>query len=93
MAHLMKTVLVGDDNDLNNQFRELYGKGFNSKYMMTIGADYALFEKVIEGKTFKFQIWGLKGQERFGAVRSVYYLGTLGAILIFNVKSDEKDDD
>lgn len=90
MTFLMKIVLAGDGGVGKTAIRERYlGRGFQSKYMMTIGADFALKESVITGRSIKFQIWDLAGQQRFGAVRSVYYLGCLGALLLFDVTRRE----
>ncbi|MHA2364982.1 MAG: GTP-binding protein [Candidatus Hodarchaeales archaeon] len=90
MTFLMKIVLTGDGGVGKTAIRERYlGRGFQSKYMMTIGADFALKEAVIDGRSIKFQIWDLAGQQRFGAVRSVYYLGCLGALLLFDVTRRE----
>lgn len=86
MSFLMKIVLAGDGAVGKTAIRERYlGKGFRSNYMMTIGADFALKETNIREKNIKFQIWDLAGQPRFGAVRSVYYYGCLGALLLFDV--------
>ena len=86
----MKITLMGDGAVGKTALRERYlGKGFSSKYMMTIGADFALKETEIGGRPLKFQIWDLAGQPRFGAVRSVYYLGCLGGLLLFDVTRPE----
>ncbi|MFW9997854.1 MAG: GTP-binding protein [Candidatus Odinarchaeota archaeon] len=87
---LMKIVLAGDGAVGKTALRERYlGKGFQAKYLMTIGADFALKEATIDGRELKFQIWDLAGQQRFSAVRSVYYLGCLGALLLFDVTRPE----
>lgn len=80
---LMKICLVGDKSKTILRERFL-GRGFQSKYMMTIGADFALRRMEIDGHLFKFQIWDLAGQNRFRAVRSIYYLGTLGVVFVFD---------
>ena len=86
MSFLMKIVLAGDGAVGKTALRERYlGKGFSSNYMMTIGADFALKEATIREKNIKFQIWDHAGQPRFGTVRSVYYYGCLGALLLFDV--------
>ena len=86
MSFLMKIVLAGDGAVGKTALRERYlGKGFSSNYMMTIGADFALKEATIREKSIKFQIFDLAGQPRFGTVRSVYYYGCLGALLVFDV--------
>ena len=90
MVFLMKIVLMGDGAVGKTALRERYlGKGFQSTYMMTIGADFAIKEQEITGKMVKFQIWDLAGQTRFGAVRSVYYLGCLGGLLLYDVTRPE----
>ncbi|MHA2274635.1 MAG: GTP-binding protein, partial [Candidatus Kariarchaeaceae archaeon] len=82
----MKIVLAGDGAVGKTALRHRYlGEGFQSKYMMTIGADFALKEVTIDGKAIKFQIWDLAGQQRFEVVRSVYYAGCLGALLLFDI--------
>ena len=86
----MKIVLAGDGGVGKTALRERYlGRGFQSKYMMTIGADFALKEAAVDTRSIKFQIWDLAGQQRFNAVRSVYYLGCLGALLMFDVTRKE----
>ncbi|MHA2335762.1 MAG: GTP-binding protein [Candidatus Hodarchaeales archaeon] len=87
---LMKIVLTGDPGVGKTEFREKFlGRGFQSKYMMTIGADFALQSMVIDERPIKFQIWDLASQQRFSAGRSVYYLGALGGIVLFDVTKKE----
>jgi len=93
LTHLMKTVVCGDENVGKDEFFDVYcGEKFQSKYMMTIGAKFRLKEARVDGKAIKFQIWNLATRQRFGAVRSVYYLGALGAILVFDVNQRESFD-
>lgn len=90
MGILAKIVIMGDGavgkTSLRNSFM---GEKFTSNYQMTIGADFALKEHplTVDRKSYdmKFQIWDLAGQQRFQEVRSVYYQGTVGAILVFDV--------
>ncbi|MHA2297039.1 MAG: Rab family GTPase [Candidatus Hodarchaeales archaeon] len=83
---LLKMVLAGDGAVGKTSLRERYlGRGFKSQYLETIGADFALKTENLGKKTVKFQIWDLAGQQRFEAVRSVYYNGALGALLVFDL--------
>ncbi|MHA2362799.1 MAG: Rab family GTPase [Candidatus Hodarchaeales archaeon] len=85
---LIKVCLLGDDS--KTELREKYlGRGFQSNYMTTIGADFCLQEIEVDGEVLKFQIWDLKGQQRFRTVRSVYYIGSLGAIFVFDLLNRE----
>jgi small GTP-binding protein len=83
---VLKIVLIGDGGVGKTAIRERYlGKGFQSQYVLTIGADFAMREDIVNGTTIKYQIWDLAGQERFDGVRGVYYKGALGALLIYDV--------
>ena len=86
----MKVCLLGDGAVGKTALRERYlGKQFSSGYVMTIGADFAVKKTEInteEGKkSIKFQIWDLAGQPRFNSVRELYYKGSHGGLLIFDI--------
>ncbi len=86
----MKVCLLGDGAVGKTALRERYlGKQFSTGYVMTIGADFAVKKTEInteEGKkSIKFQIWDLAGQPRFHSVRELYYKGSHGALLIFDI--------
>jgi len=82
---LYKICLLGDGGVGKTALRERFlGKGFKSGYILTIGADFAVQNLPIDGVDYKFQIWDLAGQQRFSAVRALYYKGSHGAILIFD---------
>lgn len=57
--------------------------------MMTIGADFAVKKMSLGETDYTLQIWDLAGQQRFSAVREVYYRGTAGALLVFDVSRPE----
>jgi len=52
---------------------------------MTIGADFSLRQVNVDGKDIKLQLWDLAGQERFGSIRSMYYLGLSALILMIDL--------
>lgn len=86
----MKVCLLGDGAVGKTALRERYlGKQFSSGYVMTIGADFAVKKTRItteEGdKDVKFQIWDLAGQPRFNSVRELYYKGSHGGLLVFDI--------
>lgn len=86
MSMLAKIVLLGDGGVGKTALRKSYlGQGFQTKYVMTIGADFSVKQEIIDGREWKFQIWDLAGQQRFEMVRALYYAGAIGAILVFDV--------
>ena len=88
MAIFVKICLIGDGavgkTSLKNRF---IGESFTAKYLITIGADFAVKEVKLPDceQDYKLQIWDLAGQPRFSSVRSLYYKGSMGAILVFDV--------
>ena len=83
---VLKVLLLGDGAVGKTALRERYlGHGFQSTYLMTIGADFALHKFERNGKQVKIQIWDLAGQDRFQVVRSPYYNGAHGALLVYDV--------
>ncbi len=86
ISMLLKVVLLGDGAVGKTSLRERYlGKNLSSNYLMTIGADFAVKTASIDGKTVRFQIWDLAGQKHFVHVRSLYYRGALGGLLVYDV--------
>ncbi|MHA2364962.1 MAG: Rab family GTPase [Candidatus Hodarchaeales archaeon] len=91
----MKIILTGDGATGKTSLRLRYmGLKFKSQYLMSIGADFALKEIQIQkgihtGKYLKCQIWDLAGQPMFKRVRSLYYSGSHGAFLVYDVTRPE----
>ncbi|MHA1983724.1 MAG: GTP-binding protein [Candidatus Hodarchaeales archaeon] len=88
---MFKIVICGDGAVGKTTLRLKYmGRGFQAKYMMTIGADFALKEISVTDssgnpRTYKFQLWQLAGQQNFSSVRPLYYMGSNGAMLVFDI--------
>lgn len=83
---IFKVTLLGDGAVGKTSLRKTYlGEGFQTGYSMTIGADFAVKRLKIDGADFVAQIWDLAGQQRFSAVREVYYRGTSGCLLVFDI--------
>ncbi|MFX0113662.1 MAG: GTP-binding protein [Candidatus Hodarchaeota archaeon] len=83
---IYKIALLGDGAVGKTALRDRFmKKTFTAEYVMTIGADFATKTVEIGGKEVLFQIWDLAGQPRFESVRELYYKGSLGALLVFDV--------
>jgi len=88
--YFLKIVLLGDGAVGKTNIRKNYlGQGFTKDHLMTIGADFAAADKVLQigDKEYNitFQIWDLAGQGTFNQVRSMYYRGVFGALVVFDV--------
>ncbi|MHA2032421.1 MAG: GTP-binding protein [Candidatus Kariarchaeaceae archaeon] len=81
-AKNVKVVLLGDGgvgktSIVNSYFR----KPFQGSYKMTLGTEF----RIKRVGNHVIQIWDLAGQPIFSSVRSTYYVGALGAILVYDV--------
>ena len=95
--YFLKIVLLGDGAVGKTNIRKNYlGQGFTKDHLMTIGADFAAADKVIQigDKEYNitFQIWDLAGQGTFNQVRSMYYRGVFGALVVFDVTRKDSYD-
>ncbi len=87
---IFKISLLGEGAVGKTSIRRRYlGESFKEGYMMTIGADFAVKKMVHKNVDYTLQIWDLAGQQRFSAVREVYYRGTAGALLVFDIARPE----
>lgn len=85
-----KIALIGDGGVGKTAIRERYmGHGFTAKYMLTVGADFAMRDDSIKGFPVRYQIWDLAGQQRFDGVREAYYNGCIGALLVYDITRSE----
>ncbi len=87
--YVFKVIIIGSGavgkTSLLHRFVE---NKFNFRYKLTIGADF--LSKVIEGypnpeTTCKLQIWDIGGQERYKFLRSSFFDGANGALVVFDI--------
>ena len=92
-GRIFKITLLGDGGVGKTALRNRFlGQGFKSNYMMTVGAEFSIYTTQINGEQVKLQIWDLAGQDRFKDVRSGFYQGTLGALMVYDVTRKESAD-
>ncbi|MFW9875433.1 MAG: Rab family GTPase [Candidatus Thorarchaeota archaeon] len=87
--YVFKVILIGagavGKTSLLHRFVE---NKFSFRYKVTIGADF--LSKVIEehpnpNTTCKLQIWDIGGQERYKFLRSSFFDGANGALVVFDI--------
>jgi len=83
---MYKVILAGDGAVGKTSLIKKFVTGkFERDYKMTLGTD--IFAKVLDvsGTPVKLIIWDLAGQPHFKHVRSGFYLGAAGALLVYDV--------
>ena len=85
--YVFKAILIGEPAVGKTSLVKKYVTDkFSEEYKSTMGANIYLKTLELEDQTkIKFTIWDLAGQQRFDAVREVYYKGCVGALLVYDV--------
>ena len=88
--YLFKVLLLGDsDVGKSSLILRYTEETFNSKLVNSIGVDFKMKKKEIEGKIIKVQIWDTAGHERFRSITYSYYRGANAIIIVFDI-TDKK---
>ena len=88
--YLFKVLLLGDsDVGKSSLILRYTEETFNSKLVNSIGVDFKMKKKEIDGKVIKVQIWDTAGHERFRSITYSYYRGANAIIIVFDL-SDQK---
>ena len=63
---------------------------FSAQYIVTIGSQFAVKTVAVQDNNgrnvrVKLLVWDLAGQQRFDFIRSSYYQGSKGALLVYDV--------
>jgi small GTP-binding protein len=83
---LVKINIIGDGAVGKSALLQRYiTKTFKSTYMNTIGADCIVYSTNVDGNDVKFQIWDLAGQPKYGSVRPIYFGGSVGIVMVYDI--------
>jgi len=81
-----KVVLLGTAAVGKSALALKYVRGeFTSDLEPTVGACFFAKRLNVDGTDIKLQIWDTAGQERFHALTPLYYRGSVGALLVFDM--------
>ena len=84
--YLCKVLLIGNSSVGKSALMERYvDNTFTPHFVSTIGVDYKVKRIKINDKNVKITIWDTAGQERFRTITSVYYNGSHGIIIVFDL--------
>ena len=61
------------------------GKGFKSTYIQTVGADFSVVKEKRGDLNIQYQIWDLAGQREYENLTNLYYKGSKGFLLVYDV--------
>ncbi|MFX1295011.1 MAG: GTP-binding protein [Promethearchaeota archaeon] len=84
--YVFKIVVIGNGavgkTSLIARFAE---KMFKAEYKPTLGVNIIIKEFNLDGNQIKLTVWDIAGQARWRDVRNVYYRGSNGSIIVYDV--------
>jgi len=87
---MFKVLLIGDSGTGKSNLLLRYADDFyKADIGSTIGVDFKVKTRTIDGKVAKMTLWDTAGQERFRTITSSYYRGSHGIVVVYDVTDRE----
>ncbi|ELT99690.1 hypothetical protein CAPTEDRAFT_6450 [Capitella teleta] len=88
-VHEVKLCLLGDSGVGKSSIvhRFVYDS-FRPAMTSTIGAAFLTKTVIVDGTTYKYQIWDTAGQEKYRALAPMYYRGAAAAIIVYDITQE-----
>ena len=84
----LKVVIIGDSGvGKTNLIKRFVSDTFNENSKATVGVEFLSKTYKINDHIFKIELWDTAGQERYKSITSVYYKGSKGALLVYDITS------
>ena len=85
-----KISVVGDGavgkSSLINQFTK---SSFREDYIKTIGAQFSVYDKIIDGDSINLLFWDIAGQDLHNFLRPSFFNNSKAAIIVFSLEENE----
>lgn len=89
MSHIFKIIVVGDGGVGKTALALRYTtKIFVETYKVTMGVDFRIKRFIVDNIQSLSLIWDTGGQERFSTIRSHYFEGAHGALIVYDITKD-----
>ena len=62
---------------------------FKEDYIKTIGAQFSIFDKKIDGDKIKLLFWDIAGQDDFNFLRPSFFKNSIAAIIVYSLEENE----
>jgi len=84
-----KITIVGDGRVGKTSLIQKFTKGsFQKEYIKTIGAQFSVYDKEIDGNNIKLLFWDIAGQDDFNFLRSSFFKNSRGAIIVYSLEEN-----
>jgi len=88
--YMFKVLLIGDSGTGKSNLLLRYADDFyKADIGSTIGVDFKVCTRTIDGKVARMYLWDTAGQERFRTITNSYYRGSHGIVVVYDVTDRE----
>lgn len=88
-----KIIVVGDAGVGKTALARRYTEGkFDETYLFTLGVDFFTKVAKVKGHRVKLVVYDTGGQERFDFIRGLYFEGSAGAVIAYDVTNRKSFD-
>ena len=85
-----KITVIGDGRvGKTSLIKKFTDKSFQDDYIKTIGAQFSIYNKDIEGDKIKLLFWDIAGQDDFHFLRASFFKNSRAAIIVYSLEENE----
>ncbi len=85
---MFKTIITGDPNVGKTSITLRFSTGmFRERYLPTIGVEFSVKDIEVNDKRVKLQTWDTGSHDRFSYVRPLYYKGSYGVLVVYDMSN------
>jgi len=85
-----KITVIGDGQVGKTSLIKKFTKGlFNKDYIKTVGAQFSIYDKLINRDNIQLMFWDIAGQDDFNFLRPYFYRDSIAAIIVFSLEENE----
>ena len=89
-SYKLKVILIGRDLVKNRLVQQIVKNRFAANYKLTVGVDILTIDVEFQlSELATLSVWDIGSQQRFEFIRSTFYKGAAGVILIFDLTKEE----
>ncbi|MFW9823295.1 MAG: GTP-binding protein [Candidatus Thorarchaeota archaeon] len=89
-----KIAVVGDTRAGTSSLISRYTKNiFKKDYIKTIGAQYSVFDKEIEGDLVRLLFWDIAGSKQFNFLHPDFFRNSRAAIIVYSLRENDQERD
>ena len=85
-----KITVIGDGAvGKTSLIQKITNDNFKEDYIKTIGAQFSIFDKKIDGDKIKLLFWDIAGQDAFNFLRPSFFKNSVAAIIVYTLEENE----